>query len=320
MSFEQVRLIVGAIFQSFFLGATGYFLVKKRILANDCLISLSRLVIYVALPMFILSQLIRDFSFHAYPNWWFFPLLSVGITILGLVLGRIFAYKLKTKDERNQFISLVAFQNAGYLPIALVSAILLPEQASPILTQLVLFLLGFNLVVWSLGWYMLKEKDAQNRKFSLKSLLSPPVVATLAGLLLIALGAKRFIPQVIIKPMHMAGECTVPLALFVLGGSLALIKLENVRIKEMLLLVLIKLILLPLVGIILVLNLKFSFALGLLIMMQLAMPPAVSLSVINRNNKSKDIFISQGIFFGHLVGLLTVPLFLSLYFSIAMLK
>jgi len=54
--------------------------------------------------------------------------------------------------------------------------------------------------------------------------------------------------------------------------------------------------------------------------MQLAVPPATSLSVIVRHYKKEDLLISQGIFFGHIVSLVTLPLFLSLYFMISMLK
>ena len=84
--------------------------------------------------------------------------------------------------------------------------------------------------------------------------------------------------------------------------------------KEMLLMFLVKLIILPALGLVLVLKLKLPELVGLLIVMQLSMPPATLLSVITRHYKKDDLLISQGIFLGHIVSIITIPVFLSLYF------
>ena len=81
-----------------------------------------------------------------------------------------------------------------------------------------------------------------------------------------------------------------------------------------------KLIILPALGIVLVLKLQLPFLLGFLIVMQLSMPAATSLSVIIRRYNRPDALISQGVFFSHIIGLLTIPLFLSLYLYLVMLK
>jgi len=52
----------------------------------------------------------------------------------------------------------------------------------------------------------------------------------------------------------------------------------------------------------------------------LAMPPATSLSVVTANYKKEDLLISQGIFIGHIVSIFTIPLFLSLYFILSVIK
>jgi len=57
-----------------------------------------------------------------------------------------------------------------------------------------------------------------------------------------------------------------------------------------------------------------------LILMQLAMPSATSLSVIVRHYKKEDLLISQGVFFSHILSVITIPLFLSLYFTLTIIK
>ena len=317
MFLESFKITGLAIFEIFLLGAIGYLLVKKNILGAEGLNALSRLVIEITLPVMIFVQLIKGFSFSLYPNWWIFPLISIAITIIGLVIGKIFAVFIKGAQHKMQFLSLVAFQNSGYLPLALTAALLPKAQQEPMFIYLFLFLLGFNLVIWSFGVYMLSFH--QNKRFELGSLFSPPVIATILSLFFIFLGLNKFLPGFLLKPLGLVGDCTLPLAMFVVGGNLAEIQLKHIDIKAIVLVTFTKLII-PLLGLALIMKLKIDFLLGLLIMMQLAMPPATSLSVILRHYKKEDLLISQGIFFGHMLSIVVIPIFLSLYFSLVMIK
>ncbi len=318
MFLEHFKITGLAMSQIFILGALGYLLVKKDILSHAGLDSLSRLVIQVIFPALILTQMLKNFSFSLYPAWWIFPLSSLAITISGLITGWLLLKFLKAKTHKLQFLSLVAFQNSGYLPLALSSAIFTGQEANNIFIFIFLFLLGFDLVAWSLGIYMLTyEKQI---KFRLGSIFSPPVIANLASLALISLGLNKLIPAGVFRPLQMVADCTLPLAMFVVGGNIALVQLKNIDKKTIFFVLLGKLILLPAAGIILALKLGLPHLLGFLIVMQLAMPSATSLSVIIRHYKKEDALISQGVFFSHIVSLITIPLFLSLYLSLAVLK
>lgn len=307
-----------AVTQIFLLGTIGYLLVKRNILGQNGLASLSRLVIEVTLPILIFCQLVRDFSFSLYPNWWVFPLLGLAITFLGLLIGFLFVGFIRGFQNKLQFLSLVAFQNSGYLPLTLVAALLPKEKADTMFIYLFLFLLGFNLVMWSLGVHLLSF--TRTKRFELGSLFSPPVIATTFSLLFIFLGFNRFVPAVVLRPLRMVGDCTLPLAMFVVGGNLAQIHLGKINKKAMGLLLFAKLVILPLLGILLILKFKFPELLGLLIVMELGAPSATSLSLIITHYKKEDIFISQGVFLGHILSLITLPVFLSLYFSLFMLR
>ena len=312
------KVTISAVVQIFVLGATGFFLVRRNILSEEGLRSLSRLTIEVIFPVFIFSRLTRDFSFTAYSNWWVFPLMSLAITVSGFIIGSILTGFIKGGKHKIQFLTLVGFQNSGYLPLAMVAALLPKEQAGTAFIYIFLFLLGFDLLMWSFGVYMLTSEAA--KKFELGSLFSPPVIANLVSLFLVAVGINKFIPHFISVPAEMIGNCTLPIAMFIVGGNIASIHLGRVDKKAMFLMVLGKLIILPVVGLWLILRLKLPELLGLLILMQLAMPPATSLSVIIRHYKKEDLLISQGVFFGHIISIITIPVFLSLYFTLVMIK
>ncbi len=318
MFLESFKITGLAVAQIFLLAALGYFLIKKNMLGSEGLNALSRLVIEVTLPLMIFCQLIKDFSFTLYSNWWIFPLISIAITIAGLIVGFVFIGFIRGDQHRLQFLSLIAFQNSGYLALALVAALLPSDKLDSMFTYIFLFLLGFNLVMWSLGVYILSFTRA--KKFELGSLFSPPVIATLVSLILIFFGLNKFIPQGMLKPLRMVGDCTLPLAMLVVGGNLASIHLGHIDKKAMSLMILAKLIILPVLGLWLVIKFKFPELVGLLILMQLAVPSATSLSLIITHYKKEDLLISQGIFLSHIVSLVTLPLFLSLYFTLSMIK
>ncbi len=318
MFLEHFKVTGIAMAQIFILGALGYALVKKNMLSHAGLEALSRLVIQVIFPALILSQMLQNFSFGLYPDWWIFPLISLAITIFGLIIGFLLLKLIKLKAHKLQFLSLVGFQNSGYLPLAMVAGMFTGAQANEIFIFIFLFLLGFDLVAWSLGIYMLTyEKQI---KFKLRSIFSPPVIANLASLGLIALGLNKFIPAGVFKPLQMVGNCTLPLAMLVVGGNIALVQLKDVDKKAVFFFLLGKLIILPALGMLIVLKSGLPYLLGFLIIMQLAMPSATSLSVIIRHYKKEDKLISQGVFFSHIVSLLTIPVFLGLYLSWAVLK
>ncbi len=318
MAWEAFKVSGIAMAQIFLLGAIGYFLMKKDILGEAGLDILSRLVVEITLPILIFCQLVKDFRFELYPDWWIFPLISLLITVAGLLSGYLFIGFIKGRQHKMQFLSLVTFQNSGYLPLALIAALLPQEKIGAMFIYLFLFLLGFNLIIWSFGVYMLSFHE--RKKFELGSLFSPPVIATLISLVIVFFGLNKFIPDTLLKPLRMAGDCTLPLAMFVVGGSLASIHLRHVDKKAVFLMVLAKLVILPALGLWLIIKFKLPQLLGLLIIMELAVPPATSLSVITRHYKKEDLLISQGIFFGHIVSLVTLPIFLSLYFMIVMIK
>ncbi|TAM42943.1 hypothetical protein EPN54_00775, partial [bacterium] len=266
MFLEHFKITGSAMAYIFILGALGFVLVRKNILSHEGLDALSRLLIQVIFPALILSQMLKNFSFSLFPQWWIFPLISLAITSSGLIVGWLLLKFLKAKTHKLQFLSLVAFQNSGYLPLAMVAAMFSGQEAGNIFIYIFLFLLGFDLVAWSLGIHMLiYEKEA---KFRLVSIFSPPVVANLASLTLVLLGLNKLIPAVVFKPLDAVGNCTLPLAMIVVGGNVALAQLKNVDKKMILFFLLGKLIILPSLGLVLVLKLGLPQLLGLLIVMQ----------------------------------------------------
>lgn len=303
-----------AVFEILLLGLCGFILVKRNILSSAGLDMLSKLVIEVTVPLFVFTQLLMRFDFSLYPNWYVFPLISFLISLCGFIIGYLLVKLNKSHiPHKRGFLSLVSFQNSGYLVFPLVVALLPKDRADTLLIYIFLFLLGFNLLIWSLGVYMLSSH--KRKGFELGSLFSPVVIALLLGFLFIFLRIDKVIPDIVIRPFKLIGECTIPLAMLVVGGNLALIDFSKaINIAALLNVVMAKLILLPALALFIIYKFKPAPLIGLLVIIEAAVPSATSLSIISRHYKTESVnFIGQGIFWTHILSIFTIPLFLSLF-------
>jgi len=309
---ESFKTICLAVVQIMILSGIGFFLVRRNLLDELGLGVLSRLLIKVMLPILIFSRFVGDFSFALYPDWWIFPVLSFIITGLAWLVGKFFLRFIHGEDHKRQFLSLICFQNSGYLPLALIASLLPVKAANQMFIYIFLFMMGFDLLMWSAGSHLLSSH--REKKFEWLSLFSPPVIAALSSLVIVLLGINRMIPDFVVRPFKSVGDCTVPLAMLVVGGKLAQIHPRSVNKRAMVFLALAKMFILPLIGLLAVAFFHISGLLGLMIILQLSAPSATSLSIIISHYKKEDLLISQGVLVSHLMSVLTIPLFLSLYF------
>ena len=312
------KLTVASVIEIFILGAIGYFLVKRNVLKDEGLNILSRLTINITLPLLIFCLLSKDFSFNLFPKWWVFPLISLAITLAGLIVAGAFVGFIAGHEHKMQFLSLAAFQNSGYLPLALVAALLPELEASTMFIYIFLFLIGFNSLMFSLGLHMLTF--TKDKKFELFNLFSPPVLTTAITLIFVFFKINQFVPEFVFRPLKMVGDTTLPLAMLVIGGSLAQIKLRHINKKAMALLVLAKLVILPVLGLLFLFKFRLPNLIGLLILIELAVPSATSNTLIIRQYNKEDLLISQGVFLTHILSIISIPVFLSLYFTLSVIK
>ena len=313
MGISAFKITFSAMLQILILGLIGYALTKKKKIEVDNIRFLSKLVINLFFPAFVFANLISNFEFRSYSNWWQFPLISFFITGVGFLTARIFLKMYKGLEKfKREFTSLVAFQNGGYLPLILVALLLPSGRREQMFIYIFLFLLGFNIMMWSVGVFYLTKEAKDNFKW--RSLFNPPVIAVISALFVIAIGLHRIIPYFLVGPLKMIGDCALPLAIMVVGANLALIDISGKTHWENVTHVIsAKLIFMPLLFFGLILLLKPSYDIALLLLLQAAMPSAVSPSMIMRHYNKKDNIVSLGIFWTHVISLLTIPIFLILF-------
>ncbi|MEW5758268.1 MAG: AEC family transporter [Candidatus Omnitrophota bacterium] len=301
-----------AISEIMLIGLCGFLLAKKGVFKEESIKALSRFLILIVVPFFIFTKLLKNFNFSIFPNWWLFPLLSLVINLLGFILGFILIKLNKGIKKPQDFISLVTFQNSGYLVLALAGALFQGKEFDQILIYIFLFLLGFNLLIWSFGVWFLVKKD-KNHLFEYELLFSPTVIAIVVALITIYFKLEKFVPSFVFKPMSAIGDTTIVLAMLVVGANLGAMKNEG-RIldkKAIFYVCLLKLIIMPLIALLVVSKLNLSSLLSLFIVMECAVPSATTLSVIAHGYEKDTHSIDQGIFWTHLASIITLPIFLA---------
>lgn len=313
MFWENFELTFTATMQVLLLAAAGYFTVKSRMLDEKGLDQMTAVIVNILLPCFAFIQLTQHFTFTEFPNWWHLPLIYIAMAFAALALAYVVGFGFKGQ-RKNEFMALVGFQNSGNIPLVVVAALFSGSDQHQLFVDIVLYILGANILIWSLGVWMLLQ--GQKTSLDIKKILSPPLVTTVLTMAVVGIGAHHYVPKIILKPAEMLGHCALPLAMFTVGGGLASLNLRRIEFGPTLMVVMTKMVIFPLLALIFVLAFKINGLMGFLIVLQAAMPSAVTLSLINRYYNLEEDFVSEGVFTTHLASVITVPVFLTIYMKI----
>ncbi|MFH1771851.1 MAG: AEC family transporter [Candidatus Omnitrophota bacterium] len=304
--------ISAAIIKLCIISLFGAYLYKKSVITDNVLEFLVLFVVRFTIPFLFFSRLLLSSGIILNNSLGKFVILSVLIFGAGYYLGLLFTPK-KDGILKREFISMASFQNGGYLPMNIAVFLLPLGVRDKFLVFIVLYLLGFNILFWSLGSYFIFKK--KNESFSMRSIFTPPTVSTLLALFLIYTGLSKFIPHLILMPLEMIGDLSFVLSMIILGCWLARIKIEGIKqtINLFLRLASIRLILVPLIFLGVIVVFKMYTLFGLLVIVEACMPSAVSLPIIAHIRKANSEFISQGILVTHILSIITIPFWLSIF-------
>ncbi|MFH1458921.1 MAG: AEC family transporter [Candidatus Omnitrophota bacterium] len=289
---------------------------------------LSSLTINLLLPCYIFSHFLDNLTGDLPQRWWICPILGMVICGLGFTVGKIFMVLTKQQHYKQEFISTVSFQNCGYLPLILAISVFPADVAKILVTNIFLFIQGFNFIFWGFGVQLLKPAGSL-LKIEFRKVLNAPFMALIFSMILIYTKSYKFFPSGLINITQGFGILTLPVALIILGAILAecilLFKdikstkivnkplVKSVTIAEILSkVILIKLIIMPAIILIFIYLIKIPKIMSLLLVLEAAMPSAINLSVVTFYQKAKSDFIAAAVFLTHILGVITIPLFLAI--------
>jgi len=222
--------ITSTIFKLFVLMSAGFIVHRTKIVDDGFVDKLSLLLMRLIVPALIISRTTENFSFKEYPYWWTLPVCAVCFSLIGMFIGKLALKLLKGFSARKELMCASGFHNCGYLPMNLILFSFTGILAERLLIYLFLFIVGFNLLVWS-GlplFFTGRLRSGMNWRV----LLNPPVIATVFSIVWVAVFGDKGIPRIVLDPLRQIGNSAFPLAMLALGGYLSrysAYKPENVK-------------------------------------------------------------------------------------------
>ncbi|MFN7561901.1 MAG: AEC family transporter [Prosthecobacter sp.] len=282
---------------------TGALLRKMGVLPQESDKGLMKLSVAVLTPALIIERVAGNPAvMQPLP-----VLMAAGLGFALVVFGITISYALapliglRVHEGRRTFGVSCGLQNYGFVAIPIVTA-LFPDPGT--LGVLFTFTLGIELACWTACVGMLTGFD----KAPLKLALNPPVITILSSLLLNFTGLHGYIPQVAHNTLGMLGACAVPLAVLLIGASIADIwGQERMNWKIAVLSPVLRLGIIPLAFLAAAVFLPLTNELKRILIVQAAMPSAVFNIVIARLYGGHPATAVQCVLATTLVSCVTTP-------------
>jgi hypothetical protein len=245
------------------------------------------------------------------------PLLVMAIAMVGFGLGLLairFLGRVAPETAR-AFLFHCLVNNYLFLPLPLV----LFRYGEKGVALLVFASLGYEVLLWSLGVMLFSR--AERKRDSLKSLASPPFLALLFSLAVVA--ARDLAPwpempgwlamanDTFRSGLKSLGAATIALSMLVAGSRFAVLKFETMLGWRIWFVSAIRLIAVPLVMIPLIGLIPMEPAARGILCIIAVMPSAMISALFSERYGGDTDFIAGGLLLTHLWALITVPLFLA---------
>lgn len=309
-------MVLQAVLPVYLLVAVGVILRRTKLLSAELDSGLLRLIIHFLYPCLILDKvlgndLVRD---PAVVGW------GIGIGFLVIMIGYAVAWSVsrmlgmsKGSGSRSFTVS-AGLQNYGYVAIPLLIALFVAQNGDDrVLGVLFVHSLGVEIALWIVGVMILSGSWWK----SPRALVNGPIVAVVVGLVGVYSGGWRLLDMqegpllgvTIRQTMSWLGGCAFPMALILIGATIHdLLGKEKIDWKVAAGAVLVRNVLMA--GIILALAkfLPLITELKQVLIVQAAMPAAVSPILLTRLYGGKPQVAVQVVISTSVVALVTTPL------------
>jgi Predicted permeases len=221
--------------------ALGFGLAKRGWFGSEGGELLSRLVVGVALPAYMVANLMGGYDREKLVS--LLPGLPLPFVVMGLcyLIARGLAAILKMrKGRRGTFASMFALSNTIFVGLP-VNLVLFGEKSLP---YVLLYYIANTSLFWTIGVYSIAGDGAALRGaprpavFSLETLkriFSPPLSAFLASIVLILLGVR--LPAFALDFCRTLGAMTTPLSMLFIGFVISSVEWRKLRVERDLVLV-----------------------------------------------------------------------------------
>jgi len=302
ITFQSVILLLG-------IGVFGFLIVQRKVVAENALGALSNLALDLALPCLVFVNIVSNFSPQEIPDWWVLPLWWAVFTGIAALLTGVFMFASK-KTTRREFAMSLFLHNGLFFPLAILTGMF--GASSPYLVSLFLFMIFYPAFLFNIYPYFFGKNE---KKINWRRIFNIVFVSTIVALVIRFADIQSYVPDVVLTILTMLGAMTVPLLMLVIGGSLSLDFQRKGKIysTEIAKFVLIKNLLFPLIVLGALLIIRPSYQIGLLLILQSAVPPVTALPIFTKRVGGNESIVNQFLVASFISSLVSIPLVISLF-------
>ena len=192
--------------------AVGFLCNKVGLIDETAAKKLTNLLLKAIQPVYIFMAYQRTFDRGMLRNF----LICLAMAAFAFLLMILIPYLFFRKGSRDREVGLLlsAFPNTGFYGIPLISGIFGAEGVFYLTTMITMF----NTLLWTYG-VLLMSGQRDSLKNTVKRLVSPSLVAIVAGLMCFILGL--LLPDVVASPLKKLGDMSSPMAMLISGSVVA---------------------------------------------------------------------------------------------------
>ncbi|MFR6310847.1 AEC family transporter [Anaerofustis stercorihominis] len=300
----NISNIIMQMIELFLIMGAGYICYKVKYIDIRSAKRMNILLLNVTTPCLILGSV--SSGEVPYKNSTIFTILLIAFLMYLILPFIAFILNKVLKVEKENFglyLFMTVFSNIGFMGYPVVKTIF-GDNAVFLCS---LFNMIFGLFAYSLGIYLFNMDKGKNLKFDIKEIINPAMIASILALLIFLLNVK--LPTIISNTFISIGSITSPLAMMLIGSSLATMPIKEI-FKEYKLYpyTLIKQIIIPLLALIILKPiLTDPLILGITIVV-LAMPIGNISNIFANRFDGNYKLASKGIFITTICSFITIPI------------
>ncbi len=282
--------------------AVGFFSRKKKIIGDQATVDFSRFVIRILFPIYLFqaasTYMTREYVLTA-PIYFF---LNVIVLICLFFISKLISKLVHVSPERESAFRICSMMgNTGFLGLTFAATFFGPEGV----IAGTIYDFGGSIPFFMIIIPALFQKEQKSSIFTVFK--EPNIIAVLIGMICGLLGLK--IPGFLIPSFDMVSRITLPLALIMVGSQLAGIQtFSGHKYSQVFFVIMIKMIISPAILLGLIWFIPLSPPMKQFLVLEAAMPTAISMVNFSKMYNQDSDFASIGIFGTTLFSMIWLPL------------
>lgn len=306
---EAVQGVLSIIFMI----STGYFLSHKGWFDDKSSKLLSKLVVSLSLPAYMISNLVSNYSKDELLQLGSGLLIPFASMILCYLIAVAAAKLIKIPDSRKgTFCSMFALSNTIFVGLP-VNLALFGDISIP---YVLLYYIANTTLFWTVGVYGI-SRDAGNSggklltSSNIKRIFSPPLTGFLLAIVLILL--EIHLPKSILDTCKYLGNLTTPLSMLFIGIIIHSVNLKEIKVdKDMVVLLAGRFIVAPLLVFAMTFMIPMPLLMKKVFVIQAAMPAMTQTSIIAENYNADYKYAAVMTAVTTMASLISIPLYMAL--------